>query len=98
MAELHIAWLVACGAFRCAQRVTGDTPAHVLKAHLARLQGLASLGASGEHQLAQYLVLDERENLVVTLVLVMVAVDVGDQDVIEAALIRLTARVGKQSA
>jgi hypothetical protein len=55
-------------------------------------------GAAREHELAQDLVFDERENFVVALVFVMVAVDVDDEDAIQIALIRLPPRMRKQPA
>src|SRR5438132_3483114 len=98
MAELDIARLVAGGLFRGAHRIAGDAAAHILEADLARHQRLAALDAAGEDELAQHLVLDQRQKLVEALVLVMVAVDVDDQDVVEAALDRLLAGVGEEPA
>jgi hypothetical protein len=96
MAELDVTQFARVGLLRRAHRVAGDAAAHVLEADLGRHQGLAALGAAGEHELAQNLVLDEREKLVVALVLVMVAVDVDDQHAVQLALIRLPPRVGEQ--
>src|SRR5215471_6834306 len=98
MAELDVAQRVALGLLGRAHRVARDAAAHVLEADLRGHQGLASLGAPREHQLAQHLVLDERQKLLVDLVLVMMAVDIGDQHVVEVALVRLAARMGEQPA
>jgi hypothetical protein len=54
--------------------------------------------AAAYRELAQNLVFDEGEKLVVALVLVMVAVDVDDQDAVQLALIRLPPRMGEQPA
>ena len=98
MAELDVAQLAVGGLLRRAHRIARDAAAHVLEADLRRHQGLAALGAAGEHELAQHLVLDEGKEFVVALVLVMVAVDVDDQDVVELALVRLPPRMGEQPA
>ena len=98
MAELDVAHLAVPGLLRRAQRIARDAPAHVLEADLARHQRLAALGAAGEHELAQHLVLDERQEFVVALVLVVVRIDVGDQDVVEVALVRLLAGMRQQAA
>jgi hypothetical protein len=51
--------------------------------------------AAAYRELAQNLVFDEGEKLVVALVLVMVAVDVDDQDAVQLALIRQTPSAGR---
>src|SRR5277367_152775 len=99
MAKLHIADLAVLGLFAAAHRITRHPPAHVLIAgrdrHDARLLFLA---AAGRGELAQHVVLHERQKLVVVLVLVVVGIDIDDQDVVEFTLMRLLARVGKQPA
>src|ERR1700730_5171845 len=68
--------------FRCAQRITGDAAAHVLKAcRRARDWAATALAAAGNGELAQNVVLHEREKLVYALVLVMVRIDIDDQDI-----------------
>ncbi len=96
MAKLDVAQLAGIGLLRSAHRITGDAAAHVLETDLRGHQGLAALGAAGEHELAQHLVLDEGKKLVVALVLIVVAVDVDDQHAVQIALIRLAPRVGEQ--
>ena len=98
MAELDVAALALLGLFRRAQRIAGDAAAHVLERDLARHQRLAALGAAGEHELAENFVLDEGQEFVVALVLVMVRVDIGDQNVVELALHRLLARMRQAAA
>jgi hypothetical protein len=56
----------------------------------------AALGAARDRELAQNVVLHERKEFVQAFVLVMVRIDVDDQDVIELALLRLLAGVGKE--
>ena len=98
MAELDVAQCCRWRLLGRTQRIACDPAAHVLKAHLGRGQSLPALGAAGEHQLAQHVILDEGEERVVALVLVMMAVDVGDQEVVEAAGDRLLTRMGEQAA
>ena len=54
------------------------------------------MAAAGNRELADNVVLHEREKLVDALVLVMVGVDVDDQDVVELALLRLLPGMGEQ--
>ncbi len=98
LAEFDVAQLAGCGLFRRAQRIAGDAAAHVLEADLARRERLPPLGAAGQHQVAQHVVLDEGQELVEALVLVMMGIDVGDQHVVEIALMRLLAGVGQEPA
>src|SRR5262249_11672424 len=55
-------------------------------------------GATREDELAQHLILDQRQKFIETLVLVVVAIDIDDQDVIEVAGHGLLASVGEQPA
>ncbi len=96
MAKLDVAQLAGIGLLRGAHRITGDAAAHVLETDLRGHQGLAALGAAGEHELAQHLVFDEGEKFVVALVLIVVAVDIDDQHAVQIALIGLAPRVGEQ--
>src|SRR5215813_2937613 len=98
MAELHVAVLARGGLLGGTQRIAGDAAAHVLEADLAQRDGLAALTAAGEDELAQHFVLDQRQEFVEALILVMVAVDIDDQDVVEVALHRLLAGMGKEPA
>src|SRR6185437_13666403 len=59
---------------------------------------LPPLGAAGEHQLPQHVVLDEGEEFVEALVLVVMRIDIGDQHIVEAALMGLAAGVRQQAA
>ena len=80
-----------------AQRIARDAAAHVLVADRLRhdrLRGPWSRPAMRE--LAQHVVLHERQDFAEVLVLVMVGVDVDDQHVVELALHRLLARVREQ--
>src|SRR5262249_40714336 len=54
--------------------------------------------AAGEHELAQDVVLHERQEFVDRLVLVVMGVDVDDQHVVELALLRLLSGMGEQAA
>ena len=58
------------------------------------MPGCCFLPRHGE--LAQHVIFHERQEFVVVLVLVMMRVDVDDQDVVEAALMRLLARMRKE--
>ena len=98
LAQFDVANLAGCGLFRRAQRIAGDTAAHVLETDLARRQRLPPLGAAGQHEVAQHVVLDEGQKLVEALVLVVVEIDVGDQNVVEIALMRLLAGVRQEPA
>ena len=97
-AQFDVAHLAGLRLLGGAQRIARDAAAHVLKAHLARHQRLRPLARPGEHELAQHLVLDEGQKFVEALVLVMVRIDVGDQKVVEIALVRLAAGVGQEPA
>ena len=48
--------------------------------------------------MAQHVVLDEGQKLVEALVLVVMGIDVGDQNVVEIALMRLLAGMGQEPA
>jgi len=98
LAKLHVAWLAVIGLLGRAQRIARHPAAHVLVAHLRRHDVLAAeLGAPRHGDLAQNVVLHERENVGEILVLVVVGVDVDDQDVVELAAVGFLARVGEQA-
>ena len=90
MAELHVAHLALLGLLGRAQRIARDAPAHVLEADRhVRDEAAAALGAAGDRELADDVVLQEGQDVVHALVLVVMGVDVDDQDVVELALLRL---------
>src|SRR5262245_37414490 len=98
MSELEVAELGRTGLLRRAHGITCNAAAQVLKADLTRHQSLTPLGAAGEDKLAQHLVLDQRQEVVVALVLVMMAVNVDNQNVVELALHGLLAGMREQPA
>src|SRR3954452_2980017 len=98
MAELDVAQLVRAGLLRRAHGIAGDAAAHVLEADLAWHQRLPPLSTAGENELTEHLVFDQRQEVVVALVLVVMAIDIDDQDVVEIALHCLLAGVRKQPA
>src|SRR5437763_12981001 len=98
MPELDVAHLAGAGLLGRSHGITRDAAAHVLEADLARQQGLAALGAAGEDQLTEHLVLDQRQEFVEALVFVMMAVNVYDQNIVEVALDRLLSGMGEQAA
>ena len=78
-------------------RVAGDAAAHVLKAGLARHDGVPALGAARQCQLPEDVILHEGQDLAEGLVLVVVRIDVDDEDVVEVALLRLLRGMGEQA-
>ncbi len=60
------------------------------------MPGLLLLVAARQGELAQHVVFHEGQEFVVVLVLVMMRIDIDDQDVVEAALMRLLARVRQE--
>src|SRR6516165_8616887 len=98
MAELHVADLGFVGLFGGAHRVARHAAAHVLIAGRDRHDsGLLLLVAARHGELAQHVVFHERQEFVVVLVLVLMRVDVDDENVVEAAPVRLLARVPQES-
>ncbi len=98
MAELHVAHLSRLGLLRRAHRIARDASAHVLEPDRhVRHEDAAALGAAGDRELAQHVVLHEGQDVVHALVLVVMGVDVDDQDVVELALLRLLTGVGEQA-
>src|SRR5712671_4437144 len=98
MAELDVAQLAGACLLRRAHGIAGDAASHILEADLAWHQGLPPLGAAREDELPEHLILDQRQEVVVALVLVVVSVHIDNQEVVETALHRLLARMGEQSA
>src|SRR5262245_16057255 len=89
--------LALLGLLRRAQRIAGDTTAHVLEPDLSRHQVLASeLGAPRDRELLEHLVLHEGQDVGEMLVLVVVGVDVDDQEIVEIAPGGLLACIGKE--
>src|SRR5262249_31220753 len=98
MAQFDVSELVGARLLRRAHRIASDTAAHILEADLTRHQGLPPLGAAGEDELPEHLILDQRQEVVEALVLVVVPVHVDNQEVVEMALHRLLAGVREQPA
>src|SRR5262249_46596791 len=98
MAELDGADLSGPSLLRRTHGIAGDATAHVLEADLTWHQGLPPLGAAREDELPEHLVLDQRQKVVVALVLVMMPVHVDNQKVVEIALHGLLAGVREQPA
>jgi hypothetical protein len=59
---------------------------------------LPALAATGEHQLAEYIVFDEWQEFIEAFVLVVMRIDIGDQNIVERTLVRLFASVSQQPA
>ena len=98
MAELHVAHLALLGLLRGPQRIARNAPAHVLEPDChVRHERPAALGAAGDRELAEHVVLHEGEDVVHALVLVVMGIDVDDQDVVELALLRLLTGMGEQA-
>ena len=97
VAELHVAHLAFVGLLAAAQRIARHPPAHVLIAGRDR-HDAGPLPRAAPHMTscAQHVVLHERQELVVMLVLVMVRVDIDDQNVVEPALVRLLGGMREQ--
>ena len=101
LAELHVAMLAALLCLLgAAQRVACHATAHVLdEACIGRHDSTAIGHAAATHgPLPEYVVLHVWQDVAVVLVLVVVRVHIDDENVVELALHRLLASVGKKSA
>ena len=80
LAELDVAHPAGIGLLRRPHRVARDASSHVLgEAGLRRYDGAPTEAAAADRELSQNVVLHERKDLVVALVLVMVRVAIDDQ-------------------
>ena len=97
LTQLGVAQTGRIGLLGGAQGIARHAPAHVLEAG-GRGQHAATtgLGAGGEHELLEHLVLHEGENFAEVFVLVMMGVHVDDKDFVELVVARLLGGVGEK--